>query len=111
MEFPQPCRELPSVLSGLSDRSVVFIEAKCKWTQAIIAKSTALRISEIVTASPPGLSLSGLTQFDNSFLSYTYASWTPDSTQLGPHIFCYAAVDSLGRMSAVECLVLSVTRV
>ena len=52
------------------------------------------RISEIVTMSPFGLTKSTLNQGTSSSQWYVDVSWTPDESQSGPNLFCYAAVDS-----------------
>eukprot|EP00731_Ephydatia_muelleri_P017140 Em0010g238a len=93
---PQQCAELPHVFTSLSDGSQVTIKPNSMWTQTIVATSTnGFRISEIITASPAGLQMSNLTQIGNSLQWYINVSWTPDNTQIGPNIFCYAAVDNL----------------
>ena len=52
------------------------------------------RISEVVTISPFGLTKSTLNQGSSSSQWYVDVSWTPDESQSGANLFCYAAVDS-----------------
>ncbi|CAC5422341.1 unnamed protein product [Mytilus coruscus] len=52
-------------------------------------------IREIQTASPQGMVKSELDVYANREW-YVNISWTPDTGQAGPHIFCYTALDSNG---------------
>ena len=54
------------------------------------------RIAEIVTVSPLGLTKSSLQQVPNTFDWMVTLSWTPEYSQIGPHIFCFSAIDNQG---------------
>ena len=53
-----------------------------------------ISITDIVTASPSGLTKSSL-QSLGSRQWYIDVTWSPSSTQVGPSIFCYSALDSI----------------
>lgn len=52
-------------------------------------------ITDIVTASPSGLTKSSLRSLGSNQW-YVDVTWSPSSTQTGPSIFCYYAQDSVG---------------
>ena len=50
----------------------------------------------IITASPVGLLKSSLTASTTPQQWFVDVTWTPTSSQSGPHIFCYYAVNCIG---------------
>ena len=69
------------------------------WQNITYSLSLFFRIVEILTVAPKGVSLSGLLySLDGSDqkLYYRRVSWTPASSQVGLHFFCFNAVDSSG---------------
>lgn len=53
---------------------------------------TNISISEIVTASPPGLNKSNLLYIGYNRWAVD-VTWRPSSSQIQPSIFCYSALD------------------
>ena len=56
---------------------------------------------EILTVSPRGLTKSRLEQIPDTLNWKVTASWTPDYSQIGPHIFCFSAIDNLGYVTTI----------
>lgn len=54
------------------------------------------RIVDIVTVSPVGLLKSNLNASTTPQQWFVDVTWTPSSSQSGPNIFCYYALDSIG---------------
>ena len=54
------------------------------------------RITDIVTASPAGLTKSSLRSGPGTNQRYIDVTWSPSASQTGPNIFCYYAQDSIG---------------
>ena len=53
-------------------------------------------VDVIITASPVGLLKSSLTESTTPQQWFVDVTWTPTSSQSGPNIFCYYALDSIG---------------
>lgn len=74
----------------------------------------SFRITEIITASPPGLRRTGLTMTENSRQWYLNATWTPSDSQYGPNLFCYSSMDNIGwvdKVTIIERYVCGIQRV
>ena len=52
------------------------------------------RIVDIITVSPVGLLKSNVTASTTPQQWFVDVTWTPTSSQSGPNIFCYYALDS-----------------
>ena len=66
-------------------------------------------ITEIITASPPGLRKSALLATNHSRQWYINATWSPDISQYGPNLFCYSATDSAGWVGRICSTMISIT--
>ncbi|XP_052094770.1 uncharacterized protein LOC127730411 isoform X2 [Mytilus californianus] len=85
--------------------SCIGIPFNTTYFEPIISNSGSQTISirEIQTASPQGMVKSELDVYANREW-YVNISWTPDTGQAGPHIFCYTALDSNGANSDSICI-------
>ena len=95
------CTSRPELVGKTpSNRSYFKVPINTSWNATITARvsgsSTATSITEFITASPLGLRKSNLTQCDNPREWQIHVTWTPTESQLGPNIFCYAAMDNIG---------------
>lgn len=69
-------------------------------------------ISRIDLTSPAGMTYSDLQQdFSRQDVSFITTSWTPTEEQIGSHILCATAVDSMGSTSNYHCLSIRVSEV
>ena len=88
------CYDKPELLiesdASLLNGSYFEVPFNTSW-RAIITNSTAQNIREFVTASPLGMEKS----IDPGEWEMN-VTWTPFEYQLGPNIFCYAAIDNIG---------------
>ncbi|CAH3173233.1 unnamed protein product, partial [Porites evermanni] len=64
------------------------------------------RIVEIVTASPPGMHLTPLSE--RSGVHYRNVTWYPNQNQVGQQSFCFKAVDSSGMGTEWRCVTILV---
>ena len=100
--FPSsPCTSRPALVGDTPLNGSYFeVPFNTSWNATITARDTPIAtctfIREIVTASPLGMKKSNLAQSENPGEWQMSVTWTPFESQLGPNIFCYAAVDNIG---------------
>ena len=96
-----PCASRPELVGNTPLSGSYFeVPFNTSWSMTITARvsgsSTATSITEFITASPLGMRKSNLTQYDNPREWRIDFTWTPVESQVGPNIFCYAAMDNIG---------------
>ncbi|CAG2226257.1 unnamed protein product [Mytilus edulis] len=92
------CSSKPSFVAPTRvDGSCIGIPFNTTYFEPLVSRSGSQKVSirEIQTASPQGMLKSKLEVYANREW-YVNVSWTPDNGQVGPHIFCYTALDSNG---------------
>lgn len=108
----KPCQDKPKfVMPTRQDGACVGIPINSTWTEQIIARSgeDGVKITEITTVSPPGLTTSSLEPYLSSDREwYVNATWTPKPSQTGANTFCYTASDSESLVSEKTCIILFV---
>ncbi|XP_038062575.1 uncharacterized protein LOC119733066 [Patiria miniata] len=66
-------------------------------------------ITALETTSPVGMKTTPVISSDNGSVDRLFVSkWIPDTSQIGPHIMCFNALDSNGQRSEVKCVILLV---
>ena len=98
-----PCTSQPVFVNPTPlDGACIGVPFSTSWNAKITARvsnsSTATAITDFVTGSPLGLKKSDLIP-PNSMNPREWqvnVTWTPDESQFGLNIFCYAALDDLG---------------
>ena len=85
---------LPQVLAKIKSKEskTLYINLYFEHENVVILIS----IVEIVTVSPRGLTKSSLEQIPGTLSWKVTVLWTPDNFQIGPHIFCFHAIDNFG---------------
>jgi hypothetical protein len=98
-----PCNsQLEFVGTAPLDGTCIGVPFNTSWNARITARvsnrSRASTITEFVSGSPFGLKRSDLIPSDSTNPGewQLNVTWTPNESQLGLNIFCYAALDNLG---------------
>ena len=86
------CKQCTSSYAGYSTIEAIYLVQQLIKIVIILLCS----ITEMITASPPGLRKSALLATNHSRQWYINATWSPDVSQHGPNLFCYSATDSAG---------------
>ena len=95
--FPySSCYDKPELViesdASLLNGSYFEVLFNTSWRATITTReNSTANITEFVTASPIGMEKS-----INPGESEMNVTWTPFEYQLGPNIFCYAAIDNIG---------------
>jgi hypothetical protein len=99
----QSCSSRPDLVGTPLDGSCIGVPFSSFWSAAITAQlpnstEAATSITDVVTASPPGMRVSELVQskFNNPREWQLIITWTPLTSHSGPNIFCYYALDNIG---------------
>ncbi|CAF1260981.1 unnamed protein product, partial [Didymodactylos carnosus] len=82
-----------AVIVGVVFNETVIAEAYCSGTT----------ITSFSTSTPEGMTKSNIVQINSTFFTIVL-SWTPQADQLGSHIFCAGAIDSLNVQSDQWCI-------
>ena len=100
--FPSSsCSSKPELVGDTPLNGSYFeVPFNTSWNTTIVARvaggSSTTSITEFVTASPLGMRKSNLCQHENPREWQMDIMWTPAESQLGPNIFCFAAMDNIG---------------
>ena len=95
-----PCNSQPQFVGTTpQDGACIGVPLNTSWNARIIARvsntSRAIAITDFVTGSPFGLK-KGILVSVNPGEWQVNVTWTPNESQYGLNIFCYAALDNLG---------------
>nr|XP_022331397.1 neurogenic locus notch homolog protein 2-like [Crassostrea virginica] len=112
INFNSSSGDPPVFVNGtLPQGSVIEVKLPSSVTVQFYAYSNQT-ISRIDLTSPAGMTYSSLqTDFTRPDVYYVTASWTPSTEQIGAHILCATAVDSVGLTSNYHCISLRVSEV
>jgi hypothetical protein len=100
--FPSSsCTSEPELIGDTPLNGSYFkVPFNTSWNATIVARvadnSRATFITEFATASPLGMRKSNTSQCENPREWQMDITWTPLESQLGPNIFCFAAMDNIG---------------
>ncbi|XP_041361403.1 uncharacterized protein LOC121377467 [Gigantopelta aegis] len=102
------CSSQPEFIGDTrADESCVGVPTGTMYFEKIVVKSgrPTTSIIDITTVSPVGLEKSALSVLEPQ-VWYVNITWTPTSSQDGPNIFCFTAIDNTGQTTTQRCITL-----
>ena len=102
---PTGCSTLPTIIGPYSDQSCLDITVGLPFTFTVIAQvgCSGTTITDFVTVSPIGMNKgSSIATISSTIYSVSF-TWTPSLLQLGPNIFCVAAIGTYNIQSQQVC--------
>jgi hypothetical protein len=103
---PTGCSTLPTIIGQYADQSCLDVKIGLPFSFTVTAQigCSGTTITDFDSVSPIGMiKASSIVTVSSSVYSITF-NWIPSSLQVGPHVFCVAAIDTYNIQSQQVCL-------
>jgi len=103
---PTSCSTLPTITGPYSDQSCLDVKVGISFSLTVTAQigCPGTTITDFVTVSPVGMIKASSIMTVSSTTYSINLNWVPSLLQIGPHVFCIAAIATYNIQSKQVCL-------